>query len=269
LLTWLHSVQKQWAEAKEFEADAPADYVIGSHANVGNKYMCTFPYPYMNGRLHLGHAFTVTKAEFAAGFQRLQGKRVLFPFGFHCTGMPIQAAANKLKREIETGSYLKKDEEPEVDVAAAEPTVVAGAGSAAVTASAPTDPSAFHGKKSKAVAKSGKGASQYEIMLKNGISETEIPKFQDPKYWLEYFPPYGKSDLSDFGAHIDWRRSFVTTDANPYYDSFIRWQFTTLKKNGRLGFGKRPTIFSPMDGQACADHDRCVHMNDLIAWLMQ
>lgn len=27
--------------------------------------MATFPYPYMNGMLHLGHAFTATKAEFA------------------------------------------------------------------------------------------------------------------------------------------------------------------------------------------------------------
>ncbi len=52
----------------------------------------------MNGRLHLGHGFTITKADFAAGYNRLKGRRVLFPFAFHCTGMPIQAAANKLKR---------------------------------------------------------------------------------------------------------------------------------------------------------------------------
>ena len=39
----------------------------------------------MNGRLHLGHAFSLTKAEFAAGFKRLRGYNVLFPFGFHCT----------------------------------------------------------------------------------------------------------------------------------------------------------------------------------------
>ena len=64
------------------------------------KFMVTFPYPYMNGRLHLGHAFSLTKAEFCAGYKRLQGFNVLFPFGFHCTGMPIQAAANKLKAEV-------------------------------------------------------------------------------------------------------------------------------------------------------------------------
>ena len=26
---------------------------------------------------------------------------MLFPFGFHCTGMPIKACADKLKREID------------------------------------------------------------------------------------------------------------------------------------------------------------------------
>lgn len=40
------------------------------------------------------------QCEFVAQYQRLKGKNTLFPFGFHCTGMPIQAAANKLKAEI-------------------------------------------------------------------------------------------------------------------------------------------------------------------------
>lgn len=35
----------------------------------------------------------------------MKGKKVLFPFGFHCTGMPIKACADKLKREIETFGY--------------------------------------------------------------------------------------------------------------------------------------------------------------------
>jgi len=44
----------------------------------------------MNGRLHLGHTFSLSKCEFGVGFQRLNGKKCLFPFAFHCTGMPIK-----------------------------------------------------------------------------------------------------------------------------------------------------------------------------------
>ena len=85
-------VQKKWEKQKIFECDAPD--------STSEKFMCTFPYPYMNGLLHIGHAFSLTKAIFAAHFNRMLGKKVLFPFGFHCTGMPIQAAANKLAREL-------------------------------------------------------------------------------------------------------------------------------------------------------------------------
>ena len=55
----------------------------------------------MNGRLHLGHTFTITKCEFDVGYKRMKGINTFFPFGFHCTGMPIAAAADKIKREIE------------------------------------------------------------------------------------------------------------------------------------------------------------------------
>lgn len=43
--------------------------------------------------------------QFSVRFNRLKGKRVLFPFGFHCTGMPIKACADKLKREMETFGF--------------------------------------------------------------------------------------------------------------------------------------------------------------------
>ena len=55
----------------------------------------------MNGRLHLGHTFSLSKCEFGVGYQRLKGKKCLFPFGLHCTGMPIKACSDKLKREME------------------------------------------------------------------------------------------------------------------------------------------------------------------------
>ncbi|EJW70113.1 HSPC192 family protein, partial [Wuchereria bancrofti] len=91
-------IQKLWSDAKVFEMDASSD-------KSEPKYMANIPYAYMNGRLHLGHSFTISKTEFAIGFQRLLGKRCLFPFGLHCTGMPIKVCADKLKREIEEFGY--------------------------------------------------------------------------------------------------------------------------------------------------------------------
>ena len=82
----------------------------------------------MNGSLHLGHAFTLSKVEFATGYERMLGKRALFPWAFHCTGMPIRAAADKLIREIELfgEDFAKYDAHVEAEAkaeaeAAAEP----------------------------------------------------------------------------------------------------------------------------------------------------
>ena len=49
---------------------------------------------------------------------------------------------------------------------------------------------------------------------------------------------------------------FLTTDANPYYDAFVRWQINKLYKLDKIKFGNRYTIYSPRDGQPCMDHDR-------------
>lgn len=45
-------------------------------------------------------------------------------------------------------------------------------------AAAEKDPSKFSGKKSKAAAKKGAGATQYEILSKSGIPAEEIPEFR-------------------------------------------------------------------------------------------
>lgn len=90
-------VQNRWENDKISEENAPKE----PKKDAEEKFMCTFPFPYMNGRLHLGHTFSLSKCEFAVRYQKLKGKRALFPFGFHCTGMPIKACADKLKREME------------------------------------------------------------------------------------------------------------------------------------------------------------------------
>jgi hypothetical protein len=74
----------------------------------------------MNGRLHLGHTFTLAKGEFAVRYQRLKGKKCLYPFAMHCTGMPIKASADKIKREMATfgypPSFPENTPEPEPEV---------------------------------------------------------------------------------------------------------------------------------------------------------
>ena len=93
-------IQARWEENRAFEENAPD--------TPQEKFMVTFPYPYMNGRLHLGHTFTLAKGEFAVRYQRLKGKKCLYPFGFHCTGMPIKASADKIKRYIHELYYKQK-----------------------------------------------------------------------------------------------------------------------------------------------------------------
>jgi leucyl-tRNA synthetase len=112
------------------------------------------------------------------------------------------------------------------------------------------------GGKTKLVAKSGGGIVRQWNILKMMVPVEEIPTFVDPLHWLHYFPPIGVDHLLKFGAGIDWRRSFITTVVNPYYDAFIRWQFEVLREKNKILFGKRNNVFSLVDGQVCADHDR-------------
>ncbi|XP_012534882.1 leucine--tRNA ligase, cytoplasmic [Monomorium pharaonis] len=231
------NVQARWEIAKIYQTDAPYQ----DKRSPDEKFFANFPYPYMNGLLHLGHTFSLTKCEFAIRYNRLLGKKVLFPFGFHCTGMPIKACADKLKREMETYGYPPKFPEIEIIEEKVDDIMI-------------KDKS--KGKKSKAIAKAGSAKYQWQIMQTLGLKDEEIKKFADAAYWLEYFPPLAVRDLKSIGLHVDWRRTFITTDANPFYDSFIRWQFHHLKSRNKIKYGKRYTIYSPKDGQPCMDHDR-------------
>lgn len=168
------------------------------------KYFITFPYCYMNGKLHLGHLFSISKAEFFSRYQSLKGYNTFFPLAFHCTGMPISASALKLKSENESNKTITN------------------------------------------------------ILKDFGIKEDEIHEFIDPQKWLNTFPDLCKTTLQNFHSNIDFSKSFITTERNPYYDSFVRWQFNKLKKLGYLSFGKRYTIYDPILNQPCLDHDRAI-----------
>ena len=214
------------------------------------KFYGNFAFPYMNGSLHAGHAFTVSKLEFTSGFARMEGKRVLFPLGYHVTGLPIKACADKLVDEVKVfgedfSGYKEEEAESAADVVPA-PT----------QAQTKDDITKFTAKKGKANAKTIKAKYQFQILMSQGLPKEELHKFADTSHWLQYFPPLCKRDLIGFGARIDWRRQFVTTDANPYFDAFVRWQMHRLYEMKKILFGARYTIYSPKDGQPCMDHDR-------------
>ncbi|KAK4336993.1 hypothetical protein RND71_044224 [Anisodus tanguticus] len=159
--------------------------------------------------------------------------------------MPIKACADKLKRELEQYGYPPQfplEEMLESVSIQQEDT--------------PIIKDKAKGKKSKAVAKSGGLKYQWQIMKSLGLNDEEVKNFKDAENWLTYFPPLAIKDLKMFGVHVDWNRSFITTDVNPYYDSFIRWQFLKLKDLNLIKYGKRYSIFSPLDNQPCMDHDR-------------
>ena len=239
-------VQKWWGEKEIFRADS-----LKTPPKPGERFFGNFPYPYMNGYLHLGHAFSLSKLEFASAYHRLRGANVLLPFAFHCTGMPVKASADKLSREIQLfGDPPIFPSTPEVQIS--DPDLELGEEVGENQGVAEKS----KGKKSKAAAKASSTKFQWEIMRSYGLSDAEISKFQDPYHWLIYFPPLAMEDLKAFGLGCDWRRSFITTEVNPFYDSFVRWQMRKLKKMGKIVKDLRYTIYSPLDDQPCADHDR-------------
>lgn len=190
----LRHIQKKWVERWQKEHVFEADAKPGTP-----KFFATFPYPYMNGYLHLGHFYTLMRVEALARFKRHMGYNVLFPQGWHCTGSPIENAAQRIREKEE---------------------------------------------------------KQWAVMQSMGFSDKEIEKFGDPKYWTEYFPKEAKKDFLEIGFGADLRRSFITTDLNPHYDKFIRWQFNKLKEKGYVGIGKHPVVWDPKNNCPVGDHDR-------------
>ncbi|MFT4326058.1 MAG: leucine--tRNA ligase [Candidatus Woesearchaeota archaeon] len=101
-----------------------------------------------------------------------------------------------------------------------------------------------------------KEPKQLSILKDIGVTDEELPKFEDPEYWVSYFAPIAKHDYARMGLSIDWRREFFTTTLNPIYDAFVRWQFNTLKKKGYVIKGRFPVVWDPKSNIAVGDHDR-------------
>lgn len=95
-----------------------------------------------------------------------------------------------------------------------------------------------------------------EQLKKEGFSQEEIKQFSEPEHWIKIFSKRWFSNLSAMGMSIDWRRNFITTSLNPYYDKFVRWQFGKLKEKGYIAKGEHPVVWDPKTNMPVGDHDR-------------
>ncbi len=88
--------QQKWEEAHLFEANPDPNR---------QKKLVTFPFPYMNGPLHVGHTFTASRVDAYARFKRMQGYNVLWPWSWHWTGQPLLGASQRVARGDQ--AYIK------------------------------------------------------------------------------------------------------------------------------------------------------------------
>ncbi|MEM5771895.1 MAG: leucine--tRNA ligase [Candidatus Aenigmatarchaeota archaeon] len=80
-----------WYEKGVFEAE-PSN---------NKKFYMLFAYPTTSGILHIGHARSYTIPDVIARYKRLRGFNVLFPLGFHATGIDCIKIFDKIKENLE------------------------------------------------------------------------------------------------------------------------------------------------------------------------
>jgi len=78
---------RKWVEDGVFEADPEEGR---------DKVFITFPYPYMNGSLHLGHAYSSGRLDVLARYYRMKGYNVLYPWAWHWTGEAVLGTIHRL-----------------------------------------------------------------------------------------------------------------------------------------------------------------------------
>lgn len=101
--------QNAWARQRPFEPEA----VEGRP-----KFMIIFAYPGISGYLHVGHMRGYTYCDAIARYHRHLGQDVLFPAGFHASGIPAVSYARKVERaDPSTIETLKAEGADEATIA--------------------------------------------------------------------------------------------------------------------------------------------------------
>jgi len=86
-----------------------------------------------------------------------------------------------------------------------------------------------------------------------GVPKDIAVKLSKPIDLAQYFHHISKDSMKKLGLGIDWRREFTTID--PYFSSFIRWQFEVLREKRYLTRGTYPVGWCPKHGMPVGGHD--------------
>lgn len=98
--------QSEWWKQGIQHADRPAAAKPWDGKAKKPTYFVHFAYPGISGYLHVGHMRGFTYTDVFARYKRMTGHDVLFPAGFHASGIPAVAFAAEVKRGEKT-EYLK------------------------------------------------------------------------------------------------------------------------------------------------------------------
>jgi len=92
----------------------------------------------------------------------------------------------------------------------------------------------------------------------DGVPDDVIARFVDPVEVCRHYTSENREVVKAIGFSVDWRREFYTTDLHPYYSRFVRWQYLTLERLGRVRRGSHPVVWCPKCQSPTGDHDRMV-----------
>lgn len=184
------------------------------------KFMMIFAYPGVSGYLHVGHMRGFTYTDVITRFHRQQGQRVLFPVGFHASGLPAVGFAMKVQRDLAMREALAEQGE----------------------APALADPDALDAY----------GLTQLAYLSRNGCPPDVMTTLNDVRAAVDYFATtYIEEDWKRFGFLCDWNRTINTIA--PDYNRFIDWQFRKLEQQDLLVSGVHYAPYAEGVGPVAVD----------------